>query len=63
MGEDLVTLVRRYCDKKLPVHLVKQVARQILLGLDYLHRSCKVVHTGQWFHFTNSAYLPSYVAL
>ncbi len=47
MGEDLVALVRRYCDKKLPVHLVKQVARQLLLGLDYLHRSCKIVHTGQ----------------
>ncbi|KAL9635251.1 MAG: hypothetical protein Q9204_002683 [Flavoplaca sp. TL-2023a] len=45
MGEDLVALGRRYCDQKLPVHLVKQVARQLLLGLDYLHRSCKVVHT------------------
>lgn len=47
MGEDLAALVRRYRDKKLPIHLVKQVARQLLLGLDYLHRSCKVVHTGQ----------------
>ncbi|KAI9744041.1 MAG: serine/threonine protein kinase, CMGC group [Candelina submexicana] len=45
MGEDLVGLARRYCDGKLPVHLVKQVARQLLLGLDYLHRSCMVVHT------------------
>ena len=63
MGEDLVALVRRYCEEKLPVHLVKQVARQLLLGLDYLHRSCKVVHTGQWFHFTNSACWPNYVAL
>lgn len=63
MGEDLVALVRRYRDGKLPVHLVKQVARQLLLGLDYLHRSYKVVHTGQWFYFTNSAYLPINVAL
>lgn len=55
MGEDLVALVRRYCDEKLPIQLVKQVARQLLLGLDYLHRSCKIVHTGQWFRFTNSA--------
>ena len=47
MGEDLVALVRRYPDRKLPVYLVKQIARQLLLGLDYLHRSCKVVHTGQ----------------
>ncbi len=63
MGEDLVALARRYCDEKLPVHLVKQVARQLLLGLDYLHRSCKVVHTGQWFHFTNFACLPIYIIL
>lgn len=46
MGEDLVALARRYRDGKLPAQLVKQVARQLLLGLDYLHRSCKVVHTG-----------------
>lgn len=55
MGEDLGALVRRYSSEKLPVHLVKQVARQLLMGLEYLHRSCNVVHTGQWFHFTISA--------
>lgn len=47
MGENLVALGRRYPDRKLPVHLMKQIIRQLLLGLDYLHRSCKVVHTGQ----------------
>jgi len=47
MSENLVALVRRYCDKKLPVHLMKQVVRQLLLRLDYLHRSCKIVHTSQ----------------
>lgn len=56
MGEDLVGLARRYCDRKIPAHLVKQIARQLLLGLDYLHRSCMVVHTGQLVHFTQSAY-------
>ena len=56
MGEDLVTLARRYSDQKLPVHLVKQITRLLLLGLDYLHDSCKVVHTDQWFHFTLSRF-------
>ena len=55
MGEDLVGLVRRYRDGKLPVHMVKQIARQLLLELDYLHRSCMAVHTGQWFCFTDLA--------
>ena len=56
MGEDLVALARRYSDQKLPIHLVKQISRQLLLGLDYLHNSCKVVHTGQWFQFTLSRF-------
>ncbi|KAI9749813.1 MAG: asparagine synthetase [Chaenotheca gracillima] len=45
MGEDLLGLSRRYRGEKIPVHLVKQIAKQLFLGLDYLHRSCKVVHT------------------
>jgi serine/threonine-protein kinase SRPK3 len=27
------------------MHLVKQIAKQVLLGLDYMHRCCGVVHT------------------
>ena len=30
------------------MHLVKQIAKQILMGLDYMHRCCGVIHTGQW---------------
>lgn len=30
----------------LPVTLVKAVAKQLLLALDFLHRECHVVHTG-----------------
>lgn len=55
MGEDLVGLARRSQDEKIPAHLVKQIARQLLLGLDYLHRSCMVVHTGQLVQFRTSA--------
>lgn len=29
----------------LPVTLVKQISKQILLGLDYLHRYCGIIHT------------------
>ena len=28
------------------MHLVKQIAKQILMGLDYMHRCCGVIHTG-----------------
>ncbi|KAG7087162.1 hypothetical protein E1B28_013143 [Marasmius oreades] len=30
-----------------PIPLVKQIAKQVLLGLDYMHRCCGVIHTGQ----------------
>ncbi|KZT61753.1 kinase-like protein [Calocera cornea HHB12733] len=29
----------------LPIHCIRNVARQLLLGLDYLHTECHVIHT------------------
>lgn len=46
MGERADVLSRRFDRRKVPVGLVKQIGRQILLGLDYLHTSCGVIHTG-----------------
>ncbi|KAF9237968.1 kinase-like domain-containing protein, partial [Melanogaster broomeanus] len=31
--------------KKLPVNMAKNVARQLLLALDFLHRECHIIHT------------------
>ena len=33
--------------RHLPVTLVKNVSRQLLLALDFLHRECQIVHTGK----------------
>jgi len=46
MGENLVVLRERYKAFRLPLHVVKLIARQTLLGLNYLHESCGIVHTG-----------------
>ena len=32
--------------RKLPILLVKDVAKQMLQALDFLHRECRIVHTG-----------------
>ena len=32
--------------KRLPVRAVKVSTRQLLLGLDFLHRECGIIHTG-----------------
>lgn len=49
LGENLLGLIKRHQNKGVPMHLVKQIAKQVLLGLDYMHRCCGVVHTGQCY--------------
>ncbi|KAJ7621377.1 kinase-like domain-containing protein [Roridomyces roridus] len=45
LGENLLGLVKRHQNKGVPMPLVKQIAKQVLLGLDYMHRCCEVIHT------------------
>lgn len=50
LGHHLDFQTARYEDGKLPVKAVKIIARQLLLGLDYLHRECGIIHTGMKCH-------------
>lgn len=45
LGENLLGLIKRHEHKGIPIAVVKQITRQILLGLDYLHRECGIIHT------------------
>lgn len=45
LGENLLGLIKRYQHRGVPTHIVKQIAKQVLLGLDYMHRSCGIIHT------------------
>ncbi|KAF9264401.1 kinase-like protein [Marasmius fiardii PR-910] len=45
LGENLLGLVRRFQTRGVPIPLIKQIAKQVLLGLDYMHRCCGVIHT------------------
>nr|GAT46892.1 kinase-like protein [Mycena chlorophos] len=45
LGENLLGLIKRHQNKGVPMPLVKQIAKQVLLGLDYMHRYCGVIHT------------------
>ncbi|GAA96319.1 uncharacterized protein L969DRAFT_95417 [Mixia osmundae IAM 14324] len=45
LGENLLGLIKRYQNRGVPEHIVKQISRQVLLGLDYMHRSCGIIHT------------------
>lgn len=45
MGVNLYEIIKRYNFKGTPLHLVRKIAQQILVGLDFLHRICHVIHT------------------
>ncbi|QSS60981.1 serine kinase [Histoplasma capsulatum] len=45
LGHHLGFQAARYEDGKLPVQAVKGITRQLLLGLDFLHRGCGIIHT------------------
>lgn len=45
LGENLLALIERNKAKGVPRSLVKVIAKQVLLGLQYLHDECDLVHT------------------
>ena len=45
LGESLLGLIRRYKHKGLPIKFVKQISKEILLAIDFLHRKCGIIHT------------------
>lgn len=42
-------LLPRFPDRRMPPRLVRSIARQVVLGLQYLHDECNIIHTGE-FH-------------
>ncbi|GME95682.1 unnamed protein product [[Candida] boidinii] len=45
LGENLLSLIKRYKHKGLPLKFVKQISKQILFAMDFLHRQCGIIHT------------------
>ena len=45
LGVNLLEIMKRYDYKGIPVPLVRRITKQVLIGLDYLHRVCKIIHT------------------
>ena len=45
LGENLLGLIKRYQNRGVPESIVKQISRQVLLGLDYMHTKCGIIHT------------------
>jgi serine/threonine-protein kinase SRPK3 len=45
LGPNLLTLIKKYNHKGIPVDIVQRISKQILCGLDYLHMDCGIIHT------------------
>lgn len=45
LGDNLLTLIRHYDHEGIPLDIVKKLSKEILEGLDFLHRKCGVIHT------------------
>jgi len=45
MGPNVLALIKRYNFKGIPLEIVRKVTTHTLIGLDYLHRICGIIHT------------------
>ena len=45
MGKNLLDLIKVYDHKGIPLKICRKIAKQVLLGLCYLHEYCGIIHT------------------
>lgn len=46
LAEDLHSFSKHFLRAQLANNLIKRIARQVILGLQYLHEECNIIHTG-----------------
>lgn len=44
LGHSLLGLIKRFAFNGVPMPIVRALIKQVLMGLDYLHRICKIIH-------------------
>lgn len=47
LGHHLGLQTAKFEQGDIPVAVIKEVARQLLQGLEFLHRECSIIHTGK----------------
>lgn len=41
----MLSYIKKYDYRGIPLPIVRRMAKQLLLGLDYMHRVCGIIHT------------------
>lgn len=49
LGDNLLSLIKHYNYRGIPIPFVRKLTRQVLQGLNYLHTTCDIIHTGALF--------------
>jgi len=45
MGKNLLWLIKKYDHRGIPLPLCKTITKQMLIGLDFIHSKCSIIHT------------------
>jgi serine/threonine-protein kinase SRPK3 len=45
LGKNLLSLIRRHDYRGIPLPVVRRITKQLLIGLEYLHSVCRIIHT------------------
>mmetsp|Transcript_15849 Transcript_15849/g.11190 ORF Transcript_15849/g.11190 Transcript_15849/m.11190 type:complete len:81 (-) Transcript_15849:532-774(-) len=45
LGKNLLNLIKKYDYRGIPMHIVRKITMQMIMGLDYMHRICGIIHT------------------
>jgi len=45
LGKNLLSMIKKYDYRGIPLPVVRRISKQLLLGLDYMHRVCGIIHT------------------
>ena len=45
LGVNLLEIIKKYEYQGVPMNLCRKIAKQTLIGLDYLHNVCGIIHT------------------
>lgn len=45
LGDNLLKLIKHFNYRGIPLQVVRNIAKRVLIGLDYLHKECSIIHT------------------
>lgn len=45
LGKNILSIIKKFDYRGIPIPIVREIIKQTLMGLDYMHRICGLIHT------------------